>query len=90
MSKPLVIRLTKPANDLPRGAEVGVDTLGAARSAYGDGFTVVRHQDGSEYDRPKAATERATGDAHKAQESSAKAPPAPAVDAPLDPAESRD
>lgn len=56
MSTPIVVRLTKPVRDYPKGAELGFATEAQARKVLGDDtFTVVRHQDNTAYEAPKRA-----------------------------------
>ena len=54
-SKPIKVRLTKDAGGFLKGAELGYATEAKATSVLGEGtFTVVSHQDGSEYEPPKS------------------------------------
>jgi len=55
MAKPIVVQVTKQTGDFLKGAELGFDSEARATSTLGDGtFKVVRHQDFSEYEAPKA------------------------------------
>lgn len=57
MAKPIVVRLTRAVDSYPRGAELGFATVAQAETVLGEGaFRVDRYQDGSAYDKPKAAS----------------------------------
>lgn len=56
-NKPIVVELTKEANGFPKGAELGFASEAKATSTLGeDTFRVVRHQDMTPVDAPKAST----------------------------------
>lgn len=76
---PLVIRLTKPAGDLPTGTEVGVERESDAKRLYPD-YEVVSYQDGTPYD-VASAPDSSTPDVASAPAS--EPAPAPAA-APAD------
>lgn len=56
MSAPIIVRLTKPVRDYPKGAEFGYASEAQARKVLGDDtFTVVRNQDNTAHEPPKRA-----------------------------------
>ncbi len=56
MAKPIVVQVTKQTGDYVKGAELGFDSEAKATSTLGDGtFKIVRYQDFSEYEAPKAS-----------------------------------
>ncbi|MEJ7901903.1 MAG: hypothetical protein WKF63_08635 [Thermomicrobiales bacterium] len=55
MAKPIVVQVTKQTGDYLKGSELGFDSEAKATSTLGDGaFKIVRYQDFSEYEAPKA------------------------------------